>query len=288
MNILVTGAKGQLGSEIRALSELHSEHHFVFVSSEECDIRDSGAIKNQIEVNSIDAIINCAAYTAVDLAEDNPKEAFDVNALAVRNLATLAEKYDLRLVHISTDYVFDGKFTSPIHADEKKNPLGVYGNSKAEGEDYILDSTSDSIIIRTSWVYSAFGKNFVKTMLRLMTERDEISVVGDQLGSPTYANDLAHACIQIITQKKPISSRSRIYHFSNSGIISWYEFAQAIAEISSSPVTIHKVKTEDYPTRAVRPSYSALSTDGIQRDFGIQIRDWRSALDTCLERIKSA
>lgn len=288
MNILVTGAKGQLGREIQVLTELYSEHHFVFVSSAECDIRDLSAIENQIEINSIDAIINCAAYTAVDLAEDNPKEAFDVNALAVKNLATLAEKHDLRLIHISTDYVFDGKFTSPIHEDEKKNPLGVYGKSKAEGEDFILNSTSDSIIIRTSWVYSAFGKNFVKTMLRLMTERDEISVVGDQLGSPTYAKDLAEACIQIISQKEPISSRSRIYHFSNSGIISWYEFAQAIAEISSFPVTIHMINTEDYPTRAVRPLYSALSTEGIQRDFGIQIRDWRLALEACLEEIKSA
>lgn len=285
MNILVTGANGQLGSEIRGLAEHIREHNFVFVSSAECDICNQIEIEKHVTKNEINGIINCAAYTAVDLAEDEPDQAFAINSRAVGNLVAIVEKFQLRLIHISTDYVFDGNFSSPIQVDEKKNPLGVYGKSKSDGEEKIIASTSDSIVIRTSWVYSNFGKNFVKTMLRLMSERDEISVVGDQVGSPTYAKDLAQACIEIITQQDKISAKSRIYHFSNSGIISWYEFAMGIAEVASKSVRVRKIRTEDYPTKAIRPAYSALNTEIISRDFGIQVRDWKSALNDCLGTI---
>lgn len=285
MNILVTGANGQLGSEIRALTERISEHNFVFVSSAECDIRNQNAIEECVTKYEIKGIINCAAYTAVDLAEDEPDQAFAINSSAVGNLVAIAEKFQLRLIHISTDYVFDGNFSDPIQVDEKKNPLGVYGKSKSDGEDKILASSSDSIVIRTSWVYSSFGKNFVKTMLRLMSERHEISVVGDQVGSPTYAKDLAQACIDIITRQDKISANSRIYHFSNSGIVSWYDFALAIAEIASKSVRVHKIRTEDYPTKAIRPAYSALDTASISSDFGIRVRDWKSALEECINKL---
>lgn len=285
MNILVTGANGQLGSEIRTLAEHIREHNFVFVSSAECDIRNQNAIEECVTKYEIKGIINCAAYTAVDLAEDEPDQAFAINSSAVGNLVAIAEKFQLRLIHISTDYVFDGNFSDPIQVDEKKNPLGVYGKSKSDGEDKILASSSDSIVIRTSWVYSSFGKNFVKTMLRLMSERHEISVVGDQVGSPTYAKDLAQACIDIITNQEKISANSRIYHFSNSGIVSWYDFALAIAEIASKSVSVHKIRTEDYPTKAIRPAYSALDTASISSDFGIRVRDWKSALEECINKL---
>lgn len=288
MNILVTGSYGQLGSEIRELAPSYSNHQFVFVDSKECDITQKSEIEKWIEINEINGIINCAAYTAVDLAEDEASKAKAVNADAVRNLVEIAEEHELRLIHVSTDYVFDGTARLPIEVDATINPIGVYGKTKAEGEKYVLQSLGDAIVIRTSWVFSSYGKNFVKTILRLINEKPEIGVVADQFGSPTYAHDLASACIKIMTQSEPIRSKGSIYHYCNEGAINWYQFAKEIATLSGKKdYPINAITTDDFPTKAKRPVYSVLSTDRIKADFGLTIRNWKEALKECISKIEA-
>lgn len=287
MKILVTGASGQVGSELREVSVRFNEHEFVFADSDSCDITDKSKVDALVANEKIDAIINCAAYTAVDAAEDNEKIARKVNAEGVRNLVEAAEANGIRLIHISTDYVFDGTSRKPYEESDPVNPMGVYGRTKAEGEKYVINSFGDAIVVRTSWVFSSFGSNFVKTILRLMSERSELKVVSDQFGCPTYARDLAHICLHLATQEKPVSSLGKVYHYTNSGPTNWFDFAKAIASLSGKPeFAIHPIPTSEFPTKAKRPFYSVLATDKIRKDFSITIRDWHEALAECKELIK--
>lgn len=287
MNILVTGRNGQLGSELRELSQ-NSEHHFTFVDAQTGDITKKNQIEDLVVSNNIEGIVNCAAYTAVDLAEDEPEKAFAVNDLGVKNLVELAEKFNLRLIHFSTDYVFNGNGDRPYQPADTTDPIGVYGASKRNGEMHVLNSSSDSIVIRTSWVYSGYGKNFVKTMLRLGSERDQISVVNDQFGSPTYACDLAEASLKIIEKTSSISEKGKLYHYSNSGNISWFEFATKIFELSTkTECKVVPISSAQYPTKAKRPHYSVLDCSAIESAFGLKINDWQSALARCMQKIES-
>jgi dTDP-4-dehydrorhamnose reductase len=235
--------------------------------------------------------INCAAYTAVDKAESEKELAFSVNAGAPGILAKVCKKNNTKLVHISTDYVFNGASTVPYKEEYPTDPQSVYGASKLEGERKIIQTNPDSIIIRTSWVYSAFGKNFVKTMLKLMKEKQEISIVNDQIGSPTYAADLAEVIMQIIGKSSihhsPLTTHG-IYNYSNNGVISWYDFAIAIKELTGSHCKINPIPTSQYPTPAKRPAYSVLDKTKIQQAFGIKLKDWKESLAVCLQRIQNS
>jgi dTDP-4-dehydrorhamnose reductase len=291
--ILVTGANGQLGMELRDLSPQFSQFQFVFVSRAELPIDNFSALKEFFEKHQPQYCINCAAYTKVDAAESHREEAFLVNAEAVSVIADRCRQNKTRLIHISTDYVFNGNGTEPYTEESQTEPVSVYGASKLAGEHYAMEMNPETIIIRTSWVYSAYGSNFVKTMLRLMKERTEISVVNDQIGSPTYAADLAGAILKIISgfafQAVPagrqVSDFPGIYNFSNNGVISWYEFALAIKELTGSQCRVNPIPTSQYPTPAKRPMYSVLDKRKIQGTFDIKLKDWKESLATCLSRI---
>jgi len=283
MNILVTGKNGQLGSEIQELSQ-DSKHNFFFADSSECNIHDVDSIETIVESNKIEAIINCAAYTAVDNAEDDEMNALQTNLGGVSNINCVAEKYKLSYIHISTDYVFDGTKRTPYETTDIVSPIGVYGKSKFLGEQVVVNSKANAIVIRTSWLYSSFGNNFVKTMLRLGKEKESLNVVGDQIGSPTYARDLAKACIQII-ENETLGSKQRVYHYANSGSISWFDFASKIMELKGLHCSVSAITTEEYPTKAERPKYSVLSTKAIQKDFNIEIPEWDQSLKECLDKI---
>ena len=278
--ILITGANGQLGKEFRELAVGFPAFHFLFAGSEELRIEDKAAVDNFFEENSIQYCINCAAYTAVDKAETEKEIALQVNAEAVAYLAATCKQYNAVFIHFSTDYVFNGEAHSPYLPDNNTLPVNFYGETKLLGELNALKQNEKSIIIRTSWVYSSFGKNFVKTMLRLMNEKESIGVVNDQFGSPTYAADLAAAVMKIVEQKDP---QAGIYHYCNEGIISWHEFAMAIKEISGSSCIVNAIPSSAFPTPAKRPAYSALDTQKIQKVFGIDIPEWRQSLERCIK-----
>ena len=280
--ILITGANGQLGKELQALSTSIPGFNFIFLSKEELSIHDTASVNAVFEKNKPGYLINCAAYTAVDKAETDKEAAYDVNAVATGLLATTCKEHNTRFIHISTDYVFNGKATAPYREDAMTDPQGIYGASKLEGEKLAMKLNPSSIIIRTSWVYSEFGKNFVKTMLRLMSEKPSINVVNDQVGSPTYAADLADAIMQIIISGK---WQAGIYHYSNSGIISWFDFATAIGEMIGSTCIVNPIPSSQYPTPAIRPGYSVLDTSKISKTFSIQIKDWRTSLKVCLTKL---
>jgi dTDP-4-dehydrorhamnose reductase len=283
--ILVTGANGQLGKEFRALTVLYPEYNFLFTGREDLAIENFEAVKHYFSNNCINFCINCAAYTAVDNAETEKEKAFLINAASVANLAAVCEVFKAQLIHISTDYVFDGTNNNPYKETDATYPVSIYGQSKLQGEAQALQNNPSVIIIRTSWVYSAFGNNFVKTMIRLMKERESINVVDDQLGCPTYAADLANAIMQVM-QQLPVSSRqSSIFNYCNTGIISWYQFALAIKEITGSTCIVNPITTAQYPTPAKRPQYSVLNTDLIKNTFGINIAEWKESLEKCLELI---
>jgi dTDP-4-dehydrorhamnose reductase len=279
-NILVTGANGQLGNECKVLASQHSDVRFVFTDVEELSITDESAINKIFSENNFDYCINAAAYTAVDNAEKDEDLSRAINATAVGYLATACNKYNCRLIHISTDYVFDGENSVGYYEDDATSPINVYGATKLEGEKLALQSDSKSIVIRTSWVYSYFGKNFVKTMMKLMQERDEISVVNDQIGKPTYAADLAAVIFKIIFDNENPSSG--MYHFSNEGIISWYDFAVAIKEIGGYHCKVNPIPSSAYPVPAKRPHFSILNTFKIKNTFSVQIPDWRDSLKKCM------
>ena len=279
-NILVTGANGQLGMELRTLADQYPAYHFLFVSREELPINDAAAVEKYFSGNNIDHCINCAAYTAVDKAETEKAIAFDINGTAVGTLALLCKKYSAQFIHFSTDYVFNGQASEPYTESNATDPVNAYGASKLLGEMEAIQNNSDSIIIRTSWVYSSFGKNFVKTMLRLMSEKEQLSVVSDQVGCPTYANDLATAVMQIIEQDS--NNAGGIYSYSNTGIISWYEFALAIKEIAGSSCVVNAVPSSEYPTPAKRPQYSVLDTSKLRETFNIEIPFWKDSLQKCI------
>ena len=279
-NILVTGANGQLGNECKVLASQHKDVRFVFTDVEELSITDETAIDKIFSENKFNYCINAAAYTAVDNAEKDVELARAINAIAVGYLATACNKYNCRLIHVSTDYVFDGENSVGYDEDDATAPINVYGATKLEGEILAIVSDSKSIVIRTSWVYSYYGKNFVKTMMKLMQEREEISVVNDQIGKPTYAADLAAAIFKIIFENE--NPQSGIYHFSNEGIISWFDFAVAIKEIGGYTCKVNPIASSAYPVPAKRPHFSILNTTKIKNTFSVQIPDWRNSLQKCM------
>ncbi|HQV59287.1 MAG: dTDP-4-dehydrorhamnose reductase [Chitinophagaceae bacterium] len=281
--ILITGSNGQLGKELKRLENSFPQFNFIFLSREDLPIHHYELVRNFFKGYQPQFLINCAAYTAVDRAESEKELAFQVNGESVGVLAAVCKEYQTKFIHISTDYVFDGTATVPYKEDSLTNPQSVYGASKLEGEKEALRFNPDSIIIRTSWVYSEFGKNFVKTMLKLMNEREELNVVSDQFGSPTYAADLAEAILQIISSGQ---WHPGIYHYSNEGKISWYEFAVAIKALSGNVCKVNPIPTSQYPTPAKRPAYSVLDKTKIQSAFSVRIKDWKTSLETCLSRLK--
>ncbi|GBU07990.1 NAD(P)-dependent oxidoreductase [Bacteroidales bacterium] len=282
-NILITGANGQLGNELRQLEVSYAQYNFYFADIDTLDICRRGAVNDFIEANKIDYIVNCAAYTAVDKAEDEPTEALLVNKYAVENLA-LAAAGKAKIIHISTDYVFDGTATSPYKETDPTNPNSVYGRTKQEGEAVLMRYCKESIIIRTAWLYSSFGNNFVKTMRKLGIERESLNVVADQVGTPTYAGDLAKTIMEILLFcDKENTFAAGIYHYSNHGQCSWYDFAQKIHEISHiTSCRISPIDTASYPTKAARPAYSVLDKTKIKETFKLHIPQWEDSLKICI------
>ena len=280
--ILVTGSNGQLGKELQQLADSYPRDRFVFASRDDMQLHVFGVVENFFIATKPQYCINCAAYTAVDKAEEEQDMAMLVNGEAVGNLAAVCKKYQTKFIHISTDYVFDGESETPYKEVDATGPINTYGKSKLLGEQLCMKEDEDAIIIRTSWVYSSFGHNFVKTMMRLMNERNELNVVADQIGSPTYAADLAKAILDIISSGKWVSG---IYHYSNEGKISWYEFAQAIKEITNSKAVVHPIETAQYPTPARRPHYSLLNKEKIKSVYHISIPDWKDSLATCVDLV---
>ena len=282
-NILVTGSMGQLGSEIKELSSNYN-YNFFFTTRDDIDITSKDSIKEFCQTNSINVIINCAAYTAVDKAQSDIENADLVNRKAVKKLSIVAKELDIKLIHISTDYVFDGKNFKPYVEEFQTNPQSVYGKTKLDGENEIRDiNPLNSIIIRTSWVYSYYGNNFVKTMLRLGKEKEELGVIFDQIGTPTYAKDLAITILDIIPQIE--NSKVEIYNYSNEGVLSWYDFAKEIMKMAKLNCKIKAIETYQYPTPAKRPHFSLLNKSKIKSKFNLEIPYWKDGLDDCLKRL---
>ncbi|MBD3413430.1 MAG: dTDP-4-dehydrorhamnose reductase [Candidatus Aminicenantes bacterium] len=277
-SILVTGAKGQLGSEIQDLSA-SVPSDFEFTDIEELDITSMDDIREFVSSQTFDTVINCAAYTAVDQAEKEEDQAELINKKAAQNIAVMCCEQKARLIHMSTDFVFDGTSHTPYKETDKPHPVSVYGQTKWAGENAVLKHGDDVVIVRTSWLYSSYGHNFVKTMLRLTQERESLNVVFDQVGNPTYARDLAGAVLKIAHAEKFTTG---IYHFSNEGVASWYDLAQAIVDITGADCQIHPIETYQYPTPAKRPPYSVLNKAKIKNTYHLQIPHWRESLQKCL------
>ena len=283
--VLVTGAGGQLGQEISRLAANFPQFQFIAVTRDELPVQDEAKLHDFFSKHLPAYLVNCAAYTAVDKAESEKDLAYMVNATATGNMAKTCATFHTRFIHISTDYVFDGDANVPYREDDPTGPQGIYGMTKLEGEKQALAFNPETIIIRTAWVYSSFGKNFVKTMLRLMKEKTEIGVVNDQFGSPTYAADLAAAIWQIISTG---SWHAGVYHYSNSGVITWFDFAVKIRELTGSTCRVNPISTSQYPTPARRPAYSVLDTSKIAATFGIEIKDWEKSLGDCLMLLRGS
>ncbi len=282
-NILVTGSNGQLGSEIKELASKYS-YNFFFTDRNNIDITSKDDIRKFCQTNSINVIINCAAYTAVDKAQSDIENADLVNRKAVKKLSIVAKELDIKLIHISTDYVFDGKNFKPYVEEFQTNPQSVYGKTKLDGENEIRDiNPLNSIIIRTSWVYSYYGNNFVKTMLRLGKEKEELGVIFDQVGTPTYAKDLAITILNIVPQIE--NSKVEIYNYSNEGVLSWYDFAKEIMKMAKLNCKVKAIETYQYPTPAKRPHFSLLNKSKIKSKFNLEIPYWKDGLDDCLKRL---
>ncbi|MEJ1239086.1 dTDP-4-dehydrorhamnose reductase [Chryseolinea sp. T2] len=286
MKILVTGANGQLGSELRELSSSRTSDQFTFVDIAEMDLASDQAMHDFFDGKQFDFVINCAAYTAVDKAEEDSALAYRINAGSVKTLAGICKKKAIRLIHISTDYVFDGEGNLPISEDAVPRPLSVYGKSKLEGERHVLDMLDNAYVIRTAWVYSTFGKNFVKTIAKLAKERESLNVVSDQVGSPTYARNLAAVVLSIVDKvhAKEVDIPG-VYHFSDEGVISWYDFAWFIAQTTGARCRINAIPSEEYPTPAVRPRFSVLDKRKIKKNFGISPPYWYDSLKECLSKL---
>ena len=282
MVVLVTGANGQLGQSLQFIAPNYPELHFVFCSSIDLDISNIENCKSVFSKIKPNYCINAAAYTAVDKAESEPEKANLINVIGARNVADDCKKHNTILLHISTDFVFDGNATKPYSENDIPNPTGVYGQTKLEGEKAIHTTFENYYIIRTSWVYSQFGNNFIKTMLRLASERDSISVVNDQIGTPTNAVDLAEALIQIIltANRQPTTANFGIYNFSNEGQCSWYDFAKEIFKINNIEIDLKPIPTSTFPTPAKRPKYSVLDKTKIKSSFGAEIKNWEESLKT--------
>lgn len=285
MKILVTGANGQLGSEIRELSGGYKNYSFTFTDVDELDICNNKALETFFKKNKFEVIINCAAYTAVDKAEEEKEKAVALNSSAVKHLTEFASTQKALLIHISTDYVFDGKNFKPYLETDLTNPRCIYGKTKLDGEVEILFNAFWAVVIRTSWLYSSFGNNFVKTILKISKEKGEANVVADQIGTPTYAADLAKTILEIIPKIKT-KSKFEIYNYSNEGACSWYDFAKEIVASSGLKCKIKPVESKEYPTPAFRPHYSVLNKSKIKKEFNISIPYWKESLQECITKIK--
>ncbi len=286
MRILIIGANGQLGSEFRALSSTKEDWTFLLTDVEELDATDYTKLDEYCEQNQPNFIINCAAYTAVDIAETDADMAKLINEKVPKYLGRVAKKYDVKVIHVSTDYVFDGTSCKPYEENDLVGPSSVYGRTKLNGEIALVKENSKSIIIRTSWLYSVYGKNFVKTMLKLGEEREELSVIVDQVGTPTHAGDLAKAILAIMEQANE-NWKSGIYHYANEGVCSWYDFAKQIHEIGGIECKVQAISTLNYPTPAKRPAYSVMSKEKIKRVFNIEVPYWRDSLKECIKQLRN-
>jgi dTDP-4-dehydrorhamnose reductase len=287
MKILVTGSKGQLGNELRKLAPGFPQFHFTFIDIDELDLTDEKNTETFFQRNPFQGIIHCAAYTAVDKAEQESSQAFILNAQVPKRLAEIAGSKGMWFIHISTDYVFDGITFKPYTEEDQANPLSVYARSKFEGEVALMHSKAKGVIFRTSWLYSSYGNNFVKTILAKANLGGGLRVVYDQVGTPTYARDLAQAIVILIPEISK-TNKMELFHYSNEGVASWYDFAQAIVEFNGVQCTIQPIESKDYPTPAVRPFYSVLNKAKIKKVFGITIPYWRNSLKDCIENIKAS
>lgn len=288
MNILITGSNGQLGKEIRNLITTHNKIDFFFKDFTDLDICDYRRLEDFIIDNNINGVINCAAYTDVESAEENVESAVKINSDGVSNLVNALKCVDGKLIHISTDYVFDGSSSSPYKESDKVYPIGVYGRTKRDGEIHVINSCIDAIVIRTSWLYSSFGNNFVKKIFSRGLINKELKVVADQIGSPTYAKDLAKLCLDIFCTNftTRISKKGRLYHYSNDGEISWFDFAAEIIKLSRINCKVFPVFSKDYISKVNRPNYSVLDTSKIKKDFNIEIPHWKEGLKDCILKLK--
>ena len=288
MRVLITGSNGQLGSEIKELYSKYDNIECIFKDLPELDICDADSVNSLIRDERINAVINCAAYTSVDKAEENVEIAERVNSIGVCNLVEALDKINGKLIHISTDYVFDGNNLQPYKESDPTCPIGVYGKTKRAGELAVINSKIDAVVIRTSWLYSTFGDNFVKTMLKLGNEKQSLNVISDQVGAPTYARNLAKVCLEILSSsnKENINKNGKIYHYSNEGVASWYDFAVLIMEIGELDCKVNPILTKDYPTLAIRPRYSVLNKKKIKADFKIEIPNWKESLKECIIKLK--
>ena len=285
LNILVTGANGQLGNEMRLLGAT-SKNNYIFTDVTELNITDKAAISAMVKEHRIQVIINCAAYTNVDKAEDDEATADLLNHTAARYLAEAAKEADVVLIHVSTDYVFHGDKNVPYTEDEPTSPLGVYGRTKLAGEQAIQQSGCRYLIFRTAWLYSSFGNNFVKTMRRLTSERDTLNVVFDQVGSPTFAGDLARAIFEVVEKEAYVGTEG-IYHYSNEGVCSWYDFAVEISNLSHTRCDIRPCHSDEFPSKVTRPSYSVLDKTKLKKTFGIVVPHWKESLVKCIEQLNA-
>ena len=283
MTILVTGGNGQLGSALR-LASAKSSHRYIFTDIDELDITSAEVVNEFVQKNSIDIVVNCAAYTAVDRAESDETTADKINHKAVATLAAVCARHNAALIHISTDYIFSGEATAPITEEATPAPINAYGRTKWAGEEAIAESGCRAIILRTSWLYSEFGANFCKTMRTLTASRPEIKVVADQFGTPTYASDLAEAIVAIIESGQ--IDKSGTYNYSNEGVCSWYDFAVEIAHLcGNNECKINPCTTAEYPTAAARPHYSVLDKSKFKATFSIEIPEWRESLAKCIKKL---
>lgn len=285
MHILITGSNGQLGNEIKSLATLYPSWRFHFTDVQELDILDLEAIDAFMIQNKITAIVNCAAYTAVDKAESDLELCHKINAIGPENLAKAASTHKARFIHVSTDFVFSGNSCKPYVEEDKADPIGAYGATKYDGEVRVQKADPQSTILRTSWLYSSFGNNFVKTMLRLGKERDSLGVIFDQVGTPTYANDLAKA-ILVILASEASAYKPGMYHYSNEGVASWYDFTKAIHEIAGISCDVKPILAASYPLPAARPHYSVMNKEKIKQAYGIEIPYWKDALKQCMHLLK--
>lgn len=277
--ILITGSNGQLGNEMQQAAVRFPSFNYIYTDVAELDICDKNALNAFVKANKVDVIVNCAAYTAVDKAEDDVELCYRINRDAVRNIAEVANENGVKVVHVSTDYVFDGTNYLPYTEDMPVCPATVYGKSKLEGEQVLMDNCKESVILRTAWLYSSFGNNFVKTMMKLGAERDSLGVIFDQVGTPTYAADLADAILQLLSNNTFVPG---IYHFSNEGVCSWYDFTKTIHRLAKITCDVKPIETKDYPARTPRPHFSVLNKAKIKSIYGIQIPHWEVSLEKCI------
>lgn len=283
--ILVTGANGQLGNSIRLLAKHYPQYNFLFTDVDTLDITDPQAVGKAIKDNQVDYVVNCAAYTAVDKAEDDEELCRRLNSYAVGVLGKAAHEAGAKMVHVSTDYVFSGTSYLPYKETDETRPVSAYGRTKLAGEQILQEVCPEAVIIRTAWLYSEFGSNFVKTVLRLGKERDELRFVFDQIGTPTYAGDLAAAVMAVVAADEKGAYVPGIYHYSNEGVCSWFDFTIKILEIAGISSRVFPIETKEYPTKAVRPPYSVLNKSKIKQTYGIAIPHWEASLRVCLEKL---